>query len=128
MARKASPTAVDAFILGSALLTVAAIAIWGSGRFFERRYRYICYFPGSVNGLSVGAAVKYRGVPVGEVSGMRIHFEQPSDDTRIPVFIELSSRRVRELGVTKGPTPQLVHDLIGKGLRARLDSESFVTG
>jgi paraquat-inducible protein B len=128
VAKKPSPTAVGAFILGGALLTVAAIAIWGSGRLFERRYRYVCYFPGSVNGLAIGAHVKYRGVPVGEVTGMRIHFEQRSDDTRIPVFIELSSKRVRDLGVAKEPGPQLIHELIKSGLRARLDSESFVTG
>jgi paraquat-inducible protein B len=128
VSKKANPTLVGAFILGGALLVVAAVTIWGSGRLFERRYHYVCYFPGSVNGLRVGAAVKYRGVPVGQVTAMRIRFGQPRNDTRLPVFVELSGRRVRELGSTEEPTPKLLRELIDSGLRARLDSESFVTG
>jgi ABC-type transporter Mla subunit MlaD len=128
VAKKPSPTIVGAFILGGALLIVAAVIIWGSGRWFDRRFEYVCYFPGSVNGLKVGAAVKYRGVPVGQVTGLRIRFEQERDDVRIPVFIELSTKRVRELGGSSEPIPKLVPDLIAVGLRARLDSESFVTG
>jgi paraquat-inducible protein B len=128
VAKKPSPTLVGAFILGGALLCVLAVAIWGSGRLFERRYKYVCYFPGSVNGLAVGSSVKYRGVPIGQVTGLRVRYEQEREDTRIPVFIELSGKRLRELGVLREPTQQLVSELIDRGLRARLDSESFVTG
>jgi paraquat-inducible protein B len=128
VSRKPNPTLVGAFILGGALLTVLAVAVWGSGRLFERRYQYVCYFTGSVNGLRVGAAVKYRGVPVGQVSGMRIRFEQSRQDTRIPVFVELSGRRLRELGATEEPGPKLLQELVSAGLRARLDTESIVTG
>ena len=128
MSRKPSPTLVGAFVLGAAMLVVAAVAIWGSGRLFDRRFGYVCYFPGSVNGLTVGAAVKYRGVRIGAVTGMRIRFQQPPDDRRIPVFIEVSNRRLRELGATEGGSPQMVKGLIDAGLRARLDTESIVTG
>ena len=128
MAKKPSTTVVGAFILGGALLMVAAVAIWGSGHLFERRYRYVCYFPGSVNGLQVGGAVKYRGVLIGQVTGMRIRFAQPASETRIPVFIELNGNRVRELGSTDEPGPKLAGELIRQGLRARLESQSFVTG
>lgn len=128
MARKPSPTVVGAFILGGALLCVLAVAIWGSGRFFGRRYKYVCYFSGSVNGLAVGSPVKYRGVTIGQVTGMRIRYEQERDDSRIPVFIELNGKRLGELGVEREPTRTLLEELIDRGLRARLDSQSFVTG
>jgi paraquat-inducible protein B len=128
VAKRPNPTVVGAFILGGALLMVAAVAIWGSGRLFERRYRYVCYFPGSVNGLQLGAAVKYRGVPIGQVTGMRIRFAQSQSDTRIPVFVELNGKRLRELGASDDPTPRLAEELIKQGLRARLESQSFVTG
>jgi paraquat-inducible protein B len=128
VARKPNPTLVGAFILGGALLIIAAIAIWGSGRLFERRYRFVCYFPGSVNGLAVGSAVRYRGVQIGQVKGMRIRYEQAPDDMRIPVFVELSSKRLRELGATEELTSERIEALVGKGLRARLETESFVTG
>ena len=128
MRKKASPVLVGSFILGACLLVVVAIAVWGSGRIFQKRMRYVCYFPGSVHGLVVGAPVKYRGVPVGEVVGMRIRFEQPDDVYKIPVFIELDRRRVRELGREDVSELQLVGDLVSAGLRARLDGESLVTG
>jgi paraquat-inducible protein B len=128
MARKLSPTLVGVFVFGAALLFVAGLAFWGSGRMFERRYRFVCYFPGSVNGLKVGSAVKYRGVPLGEVTGMRIRFEQPESDPRIPVFVEVSGKRLRELGAPKAATSQIAKELIDRGLRARLESESLLTG
>src|SRR6266852_5515115 len=90
--KRPNPTVVGAFILGGALLMVAAVAIWGSGRLFARRHRYVCYFSGSVNGL------------------------------------ELNGKRVRELGSSDEPTPRLAEELIRQGLRARLESQSFVTG
>jgi paraquat-inducible protein B len=128
VSKKPSPTLVGAFVVGAALLLVAAVAVWGSGRLFDRRYQYVCYFPGSVNGLKIGAAVKYRGVPIGQVIGMRIHFQQPKDDTRIPFFVEMSGKRLHDLGASEAPTPKIVQELIDAGLRARLETESFVTG
>lgn len=128
MAKRPNPTLIGAFILGAALLLVAAVAIWGSGRLFERRYRYVCYFPGSVNGLKVGAPVKYRGVVIGQVVGMRIRYQQAPDDSRIPIFVEMSGKRLRGLGASEDPKPPLMEQLIHRGLRARLDSESIVTG
>jgi paraquat-inducible protein B len=128
VSKKPSPTLVGAFVLGAAMLVVTAVAIWGSGRLFDRRYRYVCYFPGSVNGLKIGAPLKYRGVPVGQVIGMRIRYRQPPDDRRIPVFVEASGKRLHELGASDADMPQLINQLIQSGLRARLETESFVTG
>ncbi|MEO6954591.1 MAG: MlaD family protein [Polyangia bacterium] len=128
MRKKARPVLVGSFILGACLLVIIAVAVWGSGRLFQKRMKYVCYFPGSVHGLVVGAPVKYRGVPIGEVVGMSIRFEQPADVYKIPVFIELDRRRVRELGRAHVSELQLITDLVNAGLRARLDGESFVTG
>ena len=128
MAKRPSATLIGGFILGAALLFVAAVAVWGSGRLWEKRYAYVCYFPGSVTGLNVGAAVRYRGVQVGQVTGMRIRFQQPETESSIPVFIEIQGKRLHELGVTAAPTGERLKELIGRGLRARLQAESFVTG
>ena len=67
MSKRPNPALVGAFILGAVALAIVAITVWGSGRLFERRYKYLCYFPGSVHGLQIGAPVKYRGVAIGEV-------------------------------------------------------------
>jgi paraquat-inducible protein B len=128
VAKKPNPALIGGFLLAGFALTVVAIAVWGSGRFFQRTYRYVAYFPGSVNGLSIGAPVKSRGVAIGKVTGMRLRFKQEVDDLRVPVFFELNGTRLREMGVEEDPSPALLNRLIDRGLRARLESQSLVTG
>jgi paraquat-inducible protein B len=128
MAKRANRTIIGTFVAGAILLTIVAAVIWGSRELFERKYEYICYFPGSVNGLTTGAPVKYRGVEVGLVKDVRVRYHQAPHDTRIPVVIEIWGKRLRELGGEREPTPEMITDLVGQGLRARLETLSLVTG
>jgi paraquat-inducible protein B len=128
MASKTNPALIGAFALGAVGLTIAAVVLWGSRSLFERKYEYVCYFDGAVQGLSQGAPVKYRGVDVGVVKDIRVRYRETSGDSRIPVMIELWGKRLRELGGDRDPTPALVRELVGRGLRARLSSLSIVTG
>jgi paraquat-inducible protein B len=128
MAKKTNPAVVGAFVIGAVVLTIAAFLIWGSRSVFEHKYEYVCYFPGSVNGLSKGAPVKFRGVELGVVREIRIRYHQAPDDTRVPVLIEAWGKRLRELGGEREPTPAVVQELIARGLRARLETQSIVTG
>jgi paraquat-inducible protein B len=127
MARKTSSAQIGAFVLGAIALIVLAVALWGSRSLFERKYEYICYFPGAVTGLNHGAPVKFGGVDIGVVKEIKIRFHQAPDDRRIPVIIEVWGKRLRELG-GREPNSALLRELVAKGLRARLDSVSLVTG
>jgi paraquat-inducible protein B len=102
-----------------------AVGVWGSGTLFQKKFIFVCYFKGSVNGLTVGAPVKYRGVDVGQVIDVRIRFQQKPDDTRIPVFVEIFSHRARELGAEASEFNKV---LVARGLRAQLGSQSLLTG
>src|SRR5581483_4986617 len=127
MGRRANPAVIGAFVLGAIALSVVAVTIWGTGKLFERPFPCVCYFPGSVNGLSRGAPVKFRGVQVGEVSDIRLLYEQASGPPRIPVFLEIDGERLRELGARE-PSLDILRELIERGLRARLQTQSLVTG
>jgi paraquat-inducible protein B len=127
MSRKANPALIGAFVIGSVVLVVVAVVIWGSRGLFERKYEYVCYFPGSVHGLDRGASVEYRGVQIGVVKEVRLRFRQPAEDRRIPVIVQLWGKRLRELGGSE-PTPELVAALVEGGLRARLAPSSLLTG
>jgi paraquat-inducible protein B len=127
MAKKTNPVLIGAFVVGAIALAVLSIALWGSRSMFERKYEYICYFPGSVIGLNSGSPVKYRGVEIGVVKDIKISFRQSVDDRRIPVTVELWAKRLHELG-GREPTPSLMQELVAQGLRARLESVSVVTG
>ena len=128
MGRKANPAVIGAFVIGAVALTVLAVTIWGSGKLFQQKFVVICYFPGSVNGLSRGASVKFCGVQIGEVGDIRLLYEQARGAPRIPVFLNIDGERMRELGATREPSPERLKELIDQGLRARLQTLSIVTG
>jgi len=134
MGRRGNPAMVGAFVVGAAALVVVAIVALGSGRLFSHTHPFISYFSGSVNGLSVGAAVKFRGVQIGQVTALSfLGIDRDGQrETRIGVRYELDGDRIRKLGATAaeddlgdvGGVERAVH----RGLRAQLDTESILTG
>jgi paraquat-inducible protein B len=127
MRKKADPALVGAFVLGGLALVVAAVLLWGSGRLFRETPRCVCYFEGSVDGLDVGAPVKARGMVIGRVYRMQLRYRQRDDDNRIPIFLEVDVKRLVELGGER-PRPETIREMIARGLRARLESQSLITG
>ena len=131
--RKANPALIGVFVLGAVVLAGAAVVVFGSGRFFRRTVTLYCYFSGSVNGLNTGAPVKFRGVQIGSVTAIRLLLRNRAvtslDEVRIPVAIEIDETLISDLG---GRGFVLDRDrldaLIAGGLRAQLQTESFVTG
>jgi paraquat-inducible protein B len=93
------------------------------------------YFQGSVSGLSVGSAVNFRGVRVGQVTNVFIRYQPDSSERLIiPVFGEVSADNVqlvatqadkKEIRMGSGDT---LRALIDQGLRAQLALPSLVTG
>jgi paraquat-inducible protein B len=65
---RANATAVGAFVLGAIAIAIGVVVVFGSGAFFRDAKRYVIFFDGSLEGLSVGAPVKYRGVQIGTVA------------------------------------------------------------
>ena len=128
--KRASPTLVGVFVLGAIALAVAGLAVFGSGKLFRRTAQFVMVFGGSVNGLSVGAPVKFRGVQVGSVTKIMLSLPGMTlPELRIPVFIEIDQDLVSKLGGMINPAePTSFAALIDEGLRAQLQLESIVTG
>jgi paraquat-inducible protein B len=119
--------AIGAFVIGAIAIIVAAVLILGSRRLFRETGTWVCYFDGSVEGLEVGAPVKARGVSIGRVARIQLRYRQQPNDLRVPVFLEVDLKRVRGL-TGERLTPQVLSELVGRGLRARLENQSLVTG
>ena len=133
---RSNPKVIGAFVVSAIALAVAAVAILGSGRLFRKEHKFVLCFPGDLSGLSVGAAVKFRGVPIGSVTAIRLNLgntppllTKSSEESRIPVIIELKETEISARGGQVDLTnPNTLKEAIRKGLRGQLRLESFVTG
>jgi phospholipid/cholesterol/gamma-HCH transport system substrate-binding protein len=124
MARRANPTVIGAFVVGAVALAVAGLVIFGGGWWFRDVVTVVMYFDESVNGLSIGAPVAYRGVRLGEVTAIRTEVGQ----TRIAVFGVLERSQSIE-GLKPGrDVREAIREYVRKGLRAQLALQSVVTG
>jgi paraquat-inducible protein B len=119
---------IGAFVLGAIALAVVGITVFGSGKLFRKTSTFVMYFPGSVDGLNVGAPVKFKGVEIGSVTEIHINLgEYRSQDDRIPVFVEIDNARATQQGAKTDA--DYVHMLIyDRGLRAQLQPQSLLTG
>ncbi len=92
-------TRANYFLVGSfvliGFLTIIIFLVWLSkSDFGDSLQTYNIYFKGTVTGLKKGAAVQYRGVPVGVVKDIRI---KPKDVETICVQVGVESRvKLRE--------------------------------
>ncbi len=127
MIRRGDPKLIGAFVVGAAVLVVAGILIFGSGRWFSERQVYVMFFEGSVKGLNVGAPLVWRGVKIGEVKDVSLYFDPAEVSVRIPVLVEFDPQRVKR---PEGAPPgrSYYRELIAKGLKAQLQSQSLLTG
>ena len=117
---------IGGFVLVSLALVVASI-LWLSGNtLFKRHLDAMIYFKSGVPGLYVGAPVNFRGVAVGQVEEIGIQVDRDSLKALVPVRIQLTGDVLRFTG--SKDTPLDLQTLVQRGLRARLASQSFVTG
>lgn len=131
MSKSANKTLIGAFVVGAVALLLLAIAVFGSGKLFQTTSRYVLFFDGSINGLSVGSPVMFRGVPVGRVT--EIHLTGNLDNLvfQTPVFIELDKKKSEESFVGLGDDDDArdnLNKLVAHGLRATLATQSLLTG
>lgn len=56
------------FVLAAIGVLIAVILIFGGGKFFQKSFMIETYIKQSVTGLDTGAAVRFRGVKVGQVT------------------------------------------------------------
>jgi paraquat-inducible protein B len=121
-------TTIGAFVLGGLLLALGAIIFFGNFRLFHPTRRAAVVFEGSISGLSVGAPVNFRGVRVGAVDSISIQFDAKTRTAYIPVTVQLEPERVRVSNDAGAEIKVDLPILISRGLRAELNTQSFVTG
>jgi paraquat-inducible protein B len=135
MSKKANPTIIGVFVIGALILVVVGALMFGSGKLFSEKRPYVLFFDEPINGLSVGAPVRFRGVTIGSVTDIKLRFDNNDMSMDIPIFIETEPDRIQ----TKDPEKETkflakehqkenMEKLIKQGLRAQLKTDSLVTG
>jgi len=92
---------------------------------YSERVTCVLYFRESVRGLKPGAPVEYLGVPVGQVTSIRLRYDEGIDKAYIPVQIELEPERI---GAGGHEHKSLIENAVLSGLRAQLQTGNLLTG
>ena len=135
MSKQSNPTLIGAFVVGAVALLTVAVAVLGGAEYFSQRLNYVAYFDESTKGLRVGSNVLLNGVRVGYVSDIALLVDQSTYQTLTQVTMEILPEDLivtdfGEVIYTEARRRPLGHDNMVKeaGLRAQLETESFVTG
>lgn len=124
-------TTVGAFVVGGIVLFTLGIILLGGGRLFSNDVEYVLYFDGSVSGLSIGAPVVFRGVPMGSVTQISLVANARDSNVTIPVTIRIDERSfIRSSGrvLSESAQQEIIRRMVERGLRARLQLQSLITG
>jgi paraquat-inducible protein B len=130
MSKPANKALIGGFVVGAVALVIAGVLIFGSGKFLQETAKSVMYFDGSVKGLSVGSPVVFRGVKIGTVTDILLQYNPADMSVKIPVIIELELDRIENVGEMprKRDPWKTARQLIERGLRAQLQTQSLVTG
>ena len=118
------------FVIGAFALLIIALLTFGGVNFFAKPQRFVVYFDESVHGLNLGSSVQLRGVPVGRVVDLNVHYDGKTHQSVVAVVCELSKNKVTD---SKGAAINVsdraeLQTLVDHGLRARLDVQGLATG
>jgi paraquat-inducible protein B len=130
MSKQANKTLIGVFVVAAIAMLVAAVLIFGSGKFFQEKHEYVAYFDGSVKGLRIGAPVMFRGVRIGEVQDIALYYNRQDYEFTIPVIIILYPDKIIGIGMDFDPEQEEKswQKMLADGLRATLEMQSIVTG
>lgn len=130
MKNKVNPLAIGMFVLVAVAIAIVTVMVFGAAKFFSDTEEVVSLFSESVNGLDVGAPVKYKGVLIGKVSAIRISAENQSEQENsvaIVYSIDLDMLRRKTRGRIVNFYDWL-ESQVRDGLRAKLNYQSIVTG
>ena len=125
MSNKPNTVAIGAFIVGAALIAISALIFIGGSDWGGDKTKFVMVFNGSVKGLPVGAPLALRGVQIGQVTDIDLILDTDTIDLTMMVEAEIDEKNFETHGRNEG---HLIDEMIARGLRAQLNSQSLLTG
>jgi len=125
MSEKNNTVAIGVFVVGAMLIAISAAIFFGGTGWGGNKNKVVMVFEGSVKGLSIGAPVALRGVQIGQVTDIHLIFDTSTIDITMTVEAEIDGDSFETRGNAEG---YLGDEMIARGLRAQLNSQSILTG
>lgn len=108
------------FVLAAIGVLIAVILIFGSGQIFKKSFTIETYIKQSVTGLDAGAAVRFRGVKIGQVTSIGLSGD--IYEKHIPFHERRQYVVVRMQIFGEKVTQEQVQEFVENNLRARVKS------
>lgn len=125
MSERAGSILVGSFIVGTLVIAVAGAMFIAGGGIGRERSTVVMVFDGSVHGLTIGAPVALRGVAIGEVTDIDLLLDADQGEVTMAVFASIDPTTLRLEGRV---SERVADDLVERGLRAQLNTQSLLTG
>jgi paraquat-inducible protein B len=99
-------------------------------KIYSKKNYFVLLFEESVRGLSPGAPVEFRGIPIGQVIDIKSEFDIKMNKFKIPVIAAVEPERIAFIGkLPEGVSRESLADyLVERGLRAQLRTGNLLTG
>ena len=122
---------IGAFVVGALIIASIGVAVFFGGGFGKGKLRALMVFRGNVTGLEIGTPVQFRGMKIGEVKRVRTIYNPEDKHVLFPVYAEFTGT-IEVPGYERKSAANIrtawLHEMVERGLRAQLQTKSFVTG
>ena len=118
---------IGLFVLGAFILVLGALFLFASRDILKTKRYFVAYFEQSVNGLDIGAPIKFRGIEVGQVIAIEGVYDTETAEVTPRLILEFLPETLRNANVSDGEYT-LFQPLVNRGMRASLKSQSLLTG
>ena len=97
---------------------------------YRNRIDFVTYFESSARGLSKGAAVDFFGIQIGTVESVELDLNPATGQTRVKVGFQVQPERIALSNPSddKADPIEVARRLVARGMRAQLQTASFLTG
>jgi paraquat-inducible protein B len=136
MSKQANPTLIGGFVVVAAILAIVVVLVLSGGRLWAKTRHFVVVFEGSLHGLSIGAPVTFRGVPMGQVIDITpVVIMRDGKPAGLDVLVTLEVQR-GQLRTSTGQTvdvgqysdAEVAEFYDQAGVRAQLALQSVLTG
>ena len=96
---------------------------------YRNQQPFVTYFESSVRGLSKGSPVDFFGLQIGEVNAVELDYNPVTARARVRVRFSIQPDRIAAQGAGPAADPiEAAKRLVSLGVRAQLQTSSFITG